>query len=92
MGERPSGGGGGCDAIFNHGIDLQLRIMERIGDMTGEARSENLCIPLAEDGREICLRFSSKGDCVISCTHSRVPVQGHDCDSVIRYIRVAKEA
>ena len=50
-----SGGGGGCDAIFNHGIDPQLRIMERLGDMTGAARSENLRITLAVDVREIYL-------------------------------------
>ena len=61
MGASPSRGGGGRDAVFNHGLDLQLRIMERHGGMTGVARSENLRIPLAEDGREICLRFLSKG-------------------------------
>ena len=53
MGVRPIGGGGGRDAVFNHGVDLQLRIMERLGDMTGVARSENLRTPLAADGREI---------------------------------------
>ena len=50
---RPSGRGVGRDAIFNHVIDLQLRIMERLGDMTGVTRSENLRIPLVEDSREI---------------------------------------
>ena len=84
-------GGGGRDAIFNHGIDLQLRIMERLGDMTGMALSENLRIPLAADGREIFLRFISKGYCVRSCTRSHAPVQGHNHESVIRYIRVARE-
>ena len=58
MGASPSGRGGRRNAIFNHGTDLQLRIMERLGDMTGSERSENLHIPLAADGREICLRFS----------------------------------
>ena len=38
MGERPSGGGGGRDAVFNHGVDLQLKIIERLGDMTTTAR------------------------------------------------------
>ena len=55
MGARPSSGLGGHDAIFNHGIEPQLQIMEILGDMTGAARSENLRIPLAADGREICL-------------------------------------
>ena len=39
FGASTSGGGGGSDAIFNHGIDPQLRIMERLGNMTVEARS-----------------------------------------------------
>ena len=62
FGSRPSGRGGGRDAVFNHVIDPQLRIMERLRDMTVTARSENLRIPLTADGREICLLFSSKGD------------------------------
>ena len=37
-GARPSDGGGGRDAVLNHGVDPQLRIMERIGDMTAAAR------------------------------------------------------
>ena len=69
-----------------------MRIMERLGDMTGAARSENLCIPLEADGREICLSFLSKGDCIRSCTRSHVSVGGHNQDSVIRYIMVAREA
>ena len=35
IGARPSGGGGRRDVIFNHGIEPQFRIMERLGDMTG---------------------------------------------------------
>ena len=38
IGESPSGGGGGRDAVFNHGVDLQLKIIERLGDMTTTAR------------------------------------------------------
>ena len=60
FGARTSGGGVVCDAIFNHSIDPQLQIMERLGDMTVAARSENLRIPLEADGREISLCFSSK--------------------------------
>ena len=39
IGVRPSGGGGGIDAVFNHGVYMQLRIMERLGDMTAAASS-----------------------------------------------------
>ena len=92
FGSRPSAVGGRRDAIFNHGIKPQLQIMDRLGDMTGAAFSENLRIPLAADGREICLRFISKGYCVRSCTRSHTPVQVHNRDLVIRYIRVAREA
>ena len=52
---------------------------------------ENLRIPLLAEGREICLRFLSKGDYIRSCTLSHAPVRGHNQDSVIRYIRVARE-
>ena len=92
MVERPSGGGGGRDEVFNHRIDPQLRIMERLGYMTGAARSEKLSILLAADGREICLHFLSKGDRIRSCMRSHGPMQGHNQDSVIRYIRVSREA
>ena len=70
----PSGSGGGRDAVFNHGVDPQLRIMERLRDMTVAARLENLHIPLAVDGRDICIHFLSKGDCIRSCTRLHVPV------------------
>ena len=42
IGERPSGGRGVRDAVFNYRVDPQLRIMERLGEMTAAARSENL--------------------------------------------------
>ena len=48
---RPSGAGGGRDTVFNNGVDPQLLIMERLGDMTAAADSENLRCPLAADGR-----------------------------------------
>ena len=88
---RPIRGGGGRYTVFNHGVDPQMRIMERLGYMMGAARLENLRIPLAADGGEICLRFLSKGDCIRSCTRSHAPVQEHSRDSVIRYISVARE-
>ena len=66
--------------------------MDRLGDMTGAAFSENLRIPLAADGREICLSFISKGDCVRSCTRSHAPVRRHNHNLVTQYIRVAREA
>ena len=39
IGSSPSGGGGGRDAVFNNRVDPQLRIMERLGEMTAVARS-----------------------------------------------------
>ena len=64
--------------------------MERLGDMMVAARSENLLIPLAADGREICLRFLSKVDFIRSCTRSHAPVLGQSRESVIRYIRMGR--
>ena len=37
FGARQSGGGGGSDAIFNHRIDPQLRIIYNLGNITLEA-------------------------------------------------------
>ena len=31
IGAMPNNGGGGRDTAFNNGVDLQLRIMERLG-------------------------------------------------------------
>ena len=61
MQASPSGRGGGRYTVFNHGVDPQMRIMEKLGYMTGAARLENLRIPLAADGGEICLLFLLKG-------------------------------
>ena len=91
MGARPSGGGGGRDALFNHGVDPQLRIMERLGYMTASAHLENLRTPLAAGGKEICLPFLSKVDCIRSCTRSHASVRGHNRNSVIKQIRVGSE-
>ena len=92
FGAMPSGGGGRRNTIFNYRIDPQLRIMGNMGNMQVAAHSENLCIPLEADGREICLRFSSKGDCVKSCTRSHALVRGYNHDLVIHYIMVDREA
>ena len=56
------------------------------------ACSENLRPSLGADVRDICLRFSSKGDCNRSCTRSHVPLRGHNRELMIRYIRGAREA
>ena len=62
LGARQRGGGDGGGTVFNHGVDTHLRIIENMGSMKMAARSENLHPPLEEDGREICLRFRSKGE------------------------------
>ena len=62
LGARKSGRGGGGGIIFNHRVDPQLRIIDNLDSMTMVARSENLRLPLGVDGREICLRLSSKED------------------------------
>ena len=47
----------------NHGVDLQLHISENLGIITKFARQENLRLPMGANGREICLRYISKGEC-----------------------------
>ena len=49
-------------AVYNHGVDPQLRISENLGILTQAARSENLRIPMGADGREICLWYILKGE------------------------------
>ena len=51
IGARPSCGGGGRDAVFNNRVDPQLRIVERLGEMTAAASLENLCCPWEADDR-----------------------------------------
>ena len=62
--------------------------MERLGEMTPAAHSEKPRIPLAADGREICIHFLSKGDCIRSCTRSHAPVRVQSREAVICYIRI----
>ena len=76
--------------MFNNGVDLRLQIMERFGEMTAVARSENLRIPLAADDREICIHFLTEGDCIRSCTRSHAPTRGHNRKAILRYIRIGR--
>ena len=78
--------------MLNTGVDLQLWIMERLGEITATARLENFCCPFAADGGEICLHFHSKVYCVRSCTLSHVPLRGHSQDNVLRYIGICRFA
>ena len=77
LGAQKSGGGGEGGSVFNHGVDPQLRIIVNLGSMIQAASTENLRLPVGEDGREICLCFRSKGDCNRSFTRSHVPLRGH---------------
>ena len=75
IGARSIDEGVGRDTFFNTRVEPQMRIMERLGEMTAAAHLENLRCPLVAYGREICLRFHSKGDCVKSCTRSHAPLR-----------------
>ena len=88
---RQSGERGWGSSVFNHGVDPQLRIIENLGSMTQAAHTENLRLPVGANGREICLRFSSKGYCNRSCTRSHALLRGHTRELVIRFIRGSRE-
>ena len=60
IGARQCGRGVGDGTVFNHGVDPQLRISEKLGLITQAEHSENLRLPVGADGRVICLRFRSK--------------------------------
>ena len=60
-GRRKSEGTG--NGARNHGVDPQLRISKNLGILTQVARQENLRLPMGAYGREICLRYISKGEC-----------------------------
>ena len=92
LGASQSGRGGEGGSVFNHGVNPQLRIIENLGSMTQAACTENFRLPVGADGREICLCFSSKGDCNRSCTRSHAPIRGHTQESELRLIRGAREA
>ena len=47
---------------------------------------------MEDDGREICLRYISKGECDRSCTRSHAPLRGHTRELVIRFIWGSREA
>ena len=89
---RPSKGGGGREAVYSNGVDLQLRIMERLRYMSETAKLEKLRCPLAEDSRETCLRFHSKDDCARYCKSSHAPLRGQSREEVLRYIRICRDA
>ena len=57
IGSGPISEGGVRYLVLNNRVDLQLRIVEILREMTTAARSENLHCFLATDGRKICLRF-----------------------------------
>ena len=61
---RMSNGGGGRYLVHNIGVDPQLRLIERIGELISAAHSEKLCCPMVADGREIFLQYYARGKCV----------------------------
>ena len=61
----------------NHGVEPQLRISKKLGILTQVAHQENLRLTMGADGREICLRYISKGECDRSCTRSHASLRGH---------------
>ena len=58
----------------NHGVDPQLCISENLVIITKFAPQENLRLPMGANGREIFLRYISKGECVRSRTRSHTPL------------------
>ena len=92
IGSRQGGRGVVEGTVYNHGVDPQLGISENLGIMTQAARTDNLHLPVGADGREICLRYSSKGECNRSCTRSLAPLRGHMRYLVIRFIQGSIEA
>ena len=50
--------------IQNIGFDLQIRLMERYGDLRMAAHSYNVFYPVVADGRNTCLRYHSKVECI----------------------------
>ena len=86
-------GGFGHKALYKQGdAKYQKAVAAEKKNITKISRQENLHLPLGADGREVCLRFFSKGDCDRSCTRSHAPLRGNVRDLVIRYIRVTREA
>ena len=83
---------GNRNGARNNGVDPQLRISENLGILMQAARSENLLLPMGEDGREICLQYISKGECDRSCTRSHATLRGHTRELVISFIRGYREA
>ena len=51
---------GGRDTIHNIGVDPQLQVMERFGDLMMAARSENIRCLISGDGKEIFLYYHSE--------------------------------
>ena len=51
IGAQQGGRGVVEGTVYNHGVDLQLRISENLGIMTQATRTENLCLPVGADGR-----------------------------------------
>ena len=72
-GRRKSEGVG--NRARNYGVDPQLCIRKNLGIITRFVRQENLRLSMGDDGREIYLRYISKGECDRSCTRSHAPLR-----------------
>ena len=55
------------DSLQNIGFDPQLRVVDIFGDFLDADYQYNLRCPLSVDGRDVCLNFYSKEECVQSC-------------------------
>ena len=74
--------------IQNIGVDSQMQVIKRCGELLTASHSEKRRCSMAEDGRYICLRYHSKGEFIMSCTLSHAPLQRQIRDNLIKFIGI----
>ena len=70
----------------NPDVDSRLRVMEIFREFLCETKRDGITCPEGADGREVCIKFHSKGTCTRGCSCSHASLQDQTRADYTRFL------